>query len=109
MWSLLTEDGANIAFVEGDYGIVLPIEVSGIEISSDDSVKLTVLTEKNGTEKFNKDFTNIENNVVPISLTSEESSSLSAGKYVYNLDWYKDGTFQCNIVNGAILKVVDKA
>ena len=109
MWALLTEDGANISMVEGDYGIVLPINVDGIEIAPEDSIKLTVKDEKNGTEIFNKDFTGITDNVIPLSLTSTESGDLTVGKYVYNLDWYHNSTFLCNIVNCAMLKVVDKA
>ena len=109
MWALLTEDGANISMVEGDYGIVLPIYVNGIEIDPSDSIKLTVKDEKNGTEIFHKDFTGITDNVIPLSLTSTESGDLSVGKYVYTLDWYNGTTFLCNIVNNAILKVVDKA
>ena len=109
MWNLITEDGANISMVEGDYGIVLPIVVDGIEIDPSDSIKFTVKDGRNGTEIFNKDFTGITDNVIPLSLTSTESGYLSAGKYVYNLDWYQNSTFLCNIVNCAMLKVVDKA
>jgi len=109
MWALITEDGANVSFVEGDYGIILPITVSGIDIASDDTIKVTVKDGKNGTTVVEKTITGIEDNVIPLSFDSTESSALTVGKYVYNLDWYRDTTFLCNIVNNAMLKVVDKA
>ena len=109
MWALLTEDGANVSFVEGDYGIILPITVDGIEISPDDTIMVTVKDGKNGTTVVEKGITEITDNVIPLSFTAIESAQLTVGKYVYNLDWYHDSTFLCNILNNAILKVVDKA
>ena len=109
MWELISDDGANVSFVEGDYGIILPINVDGIEIAPEDSIKVTVKDSKNGTTVVEKTITGIEDNVIPLSFTSTESASLPVGKYVYNLDWYHNSTFLCNIVNCAMLKVVDKA
>ena len=109
MWALITEDGANVSFVEGDYGIILPINVSGIDIASDDTIKVTVKDSKNGTTVVEKTITGVTDNVIPLSFNATESASLTPGKYVYNLDWYHNSTFLCNIVNCAMLKVVDKA
>ena len=109
MWALITEDGANISMVEGDYGIILPISVSGIEIGFDDVIKVTVKDGKNGNTIVEKNFTGIEDNVIPLSFSAAESADLTVGKYVYNLDWYHNSVFLCNIVNCAMLKVVDKA
>jgi len=109
MWALITDEGANVSFVEGDYGIILPIIVDGIEIDPSDSVKVTVKDGKNGNTVVEKVITGIEDNTIPLSFTAAESSSLPVGKYVYNLDWYHNSTFLCNILNNAMLKVVDKA
>lgn len=109
MWAIISDDGAHVSFVEGDYGIALNYTVDGIEISPDDSIKVTVKDEKNGTEILTKDITGIEDNKIPLSFTAAESALLPVGKYVYTLDWYKNGDFLCNIVNNALLKVVDKA
>lgn len=106
MWKV---DKSNLSMAEGDYGISLPITINGTTIDSADSVKFIVKTAKNGTEKLVKTFTNIVNNTFDLVLTAEESALLTVGYYVYSLDWYKDGTFECNIIPSASLQVVDKA
>ena len=106
MWKV---DGVHISMTEGDYGIELPINVSGTTISATESALWTVKNKKNGTTVLTKTITNITQNRIVITLTEEESALLVAGVYVYSLDWYKDGVFLCNIIPDATFRVVDKA
>ena len=109
MWALLSNTGTDVSFIEGEYGIALPITLSGVEIGALDSVKITVKTGKNGDTILEKVYTDIQNGVVNFVFSEEESAMLPVGSYVYNLDWYLDGVFNGTVINGAKLKVVDKA
>ena len=109
MWELLTKTGNDVSFIEGEYGIALPITLRGVEVGSSDYVKISIKTGKNGDTILEKEYTDITNNVVGFILTKEESARLPVGSYVYNLDWYQDNVFQGTVINGARLKVVDKA
>ena len=106
MWKV---EKNNLSMTEGDYGVALPITISGASIATGDSVTFTVKTEKNGTGKLVKTFSNITQNKFDLVLTSAESALLPVGYYVYSLDWYKDGEFICNIIPSASFRVVDKA
>ena len=107
MWTVSSN---NITMVEGDFGISLPIVVSGITFASGDEIKLSILKKINGgIEIVGKTFTNIQNNTINLELTEQESSLLHAGTYVYRLDWYQNGVFMCNIIPSAPFKVVEKA
>lgn len=94
---------------EGDFGIDLPITVSGTTFVASDSLKLIIKDVLNGSVILEKDFTNIQQNTITLTLTSSESALLSVGKYVYSLDWYQSGQFLCNIIPISIFKVVEKA
>lgn len=92
---------------EGDWGVKLPVTVSGVTFSEHDSIKIVI---KNGeTTLVEKEYTNITQNTVNLELTEAESALLSVGSYVYRLDWYQDGAFMCNIIPISTFKVVDKA
>ena len=94
---------------EGDYGIELPVTISGTTLSASDSVKITIKSAVNGTVILEKAFTAITENTINLALAEEESELLTVGAYVYTLDWYQDGVFMCNIIPSAIFEVVDKA
>lgn len=100
--------GKNLQMSEGDYGVALQYKMKGITFDVADSVKITIKTDLDGAELVTKTYSNIQNNTVPISFTAAESAKLKPGDWVYILDWYRDGTFMYNIVNGASFKVVDK-
>lgn len=104
MWKVSNN---SIAMTEGDYGVALPVTISGVEIAVGDSVKFTV--KKGNDTVLEKEFSSIQHNTVNLELTEQESESLTVGVYVYTLDWYQDGNFMCNIFNGELFKVVDKA
>lgn len=99
----------TLQMTEGDWGIELPISIDGVELTASDEVMVTIKTEKNGETVIIKNFANISENTINLSLTEEESALLGVGTYVYSLDWYQDGAFLCNIIPAASFKVVDKA
>ena len=99
----------TLQMVEGDWGIELPISVDGVTFTASDEVLITIKTEKNGETVLTKNYENISDNTVNLSLTEAESKLLKVGSYVYSLDWYQDGAFYCNIIPSAAFKVVDKA
>ena len=101
--------GTNISMAEGDFGIDLPITVSGTTFVASDSLKLTIKDVLNGSVIIEKDFSNIQQNTITLTLSSSESALLPVGKYVYSLDWYQSGQFLCNIIPISIFKVVEKA
>ena len=109
MWELLNKTGNDVSFIEGEYGLALPITLKGVAISPSDSVKITFKSGKNGETILEKDYTDILNGQVELVLSEAESAKFPVGSYVYNLDWYLDGVFNGTVINGARLKVVDKA
>ena len=98
----------NISMARGDFGIGLPVSISGADLAAADSVKFTVAARAGGPALLVKDYTDIQNNAFVIELTEAESALLPAGIYAYSLDWYHNGVFMCNIIENAVFKVVDK-
>ena len=106
MWAV---QGMTIQMAEGDYGIQLPITVSGTTLTASDALKITILTAKNGRVILEKEFTDISENTANLELTEAESALFEPRVYVYRLDWYQDGQFMCNLISEASFRVVDKA
>ena len=106
MWNV---SGTTLIMTEGDFGIKLPVKISGTTLAAGDSVKLTFKAKQNGDELLVKDFDSITDNTVELELTEAESALFPVGSYVYSLDWYQDGNFMCCIIPSATMKVVDKA
>lgn len=104
MW---TSNGNSIQMTEGDFGIALPITISGVTFASNDSIRIEI--KKDAETVLTKDFTNIVGNEISLELTAEESELLTVGVYLYSLDWYRDGAFMCNIVPFGLFVVGDKA
>ena len=104
MWVV---SGTSLSMAEGDWGVELPVTVSGATFAANDSLKIVI---KNGeTTLVEKEYTNITQNTVKLELTEAESALLPIGVYVYRLDWYQNGAFMCNIIPVSTFKVVDKA
>lgn len=104
MWNV---NGNALNMTEGDWGVKLPVTVTGVTFASNDSLKFVI---KNGeTTLIEKEFTNITQNTVNLEMTEADTSLLPVGSYVYRLDWYQDGSFMCNIIPISTFKVVDKA
>lgn len=93
----------------GDYGIGLPIKISGVDFGEQDSVKLRISSARTLTEKLSLVFAEITDNTVELSITESQSELLPAGDYVYALDWYRDEVFMCNIIPQGAFRVVKKA
>lgn len=106
MWYIT---GTSLQMVEGDYGISLPVTVSGTTLTTNDALKFVFKSAPNGETILTKEYTNITQNTVNLELTDAESALFSVGNYFYSLDWYQSGVFMCNIIPQAVLKVVDKA
>lgn len=105
MWAV---NGNDLRMTEGDFGVELPIKVSGTTFALSDEIKFTLKNRMNGDELLTKTFSNIADNTINLELTEEESDKLEVGTYLYSLDWFQDGAFLCNIIPSATLKVVDK-
>ena len=106
MWKV---NAYTLLMTEGDFGVELPITISGTTLAASDSVKLTIKKSVDGDVVLDKTFTNISNNTFNLVLTEAETALLPVGTYVYVLDWYQSGTFMCNIIERADFKVVNKA
>lgn len=105
MWAVL---GKDIQMTAGDFGIQLPITISGTTLSASDEILFTLKNYSYQTV-LTKTFSNISQNTVNLTLTAQESEGLTPGIYTYILDWYQDGVFMCNLVPGSVFKVVAKA
>lgn len=104
MWKT---SNANISMTVGDYGIELPVTVSGVEFGQNDSVRFRVA---NGSAEYlDKVFGHIADNTFKLMLTKSESDGLPVGQYRYSLDWFRDNAFMCNIIPSGEFKVVGKA
>lgn len=98
-----TVEDNGISMCEGDYGIDLPITITGVELTDADSLMITIRSAINvGDPLLQKSFTEA------LSLSAEDTAQLPVGKYVYSLDWYKNDQFMCNIIPKAPFRVVDK-
>lgn len=107
MWTV--RDNINISMDEGDWGVELPILVSGITITESDSLRLSILDGYDGPAIITKRFSDITGNTINLVLTKAESAKLQPRSYVWRLDWYQDDNFQCNLIKGASFKVVNGA
>lgn len=105
-WSV---SGNNLQIVEGDYGIELPVTVTGTTLSASDTLRFIFKSAKNGTAILTKEYSNAVKNTVNLVFSDTDTALFSVGEYVYSLDWYHDGVFMCNIVACSTFKVVDKA
>lgn len=107
MWNA---KNTTISMTEGDFGIILPIKVDGVDLGENDAVKITFKTAKNGETILEKTYSSeISENTVPLQLSSAESALFDVGEYAYSMDWYQAGNFLCCLVPAASFKVVDKA
>ena len=109
MWIV---SGTGLVMTEGDYGVDLPVKLTGATLGENDSLMFTFKTGVNGTVVLEKEYSyeDIEDNVILLNLTEADSELFEAGRtYVYTLDWLQDDVFLCNIIPRGTLKVVDKA
>lgn len=105
---MFSASGKNIKMTEGDWGIMLPITVSGITFAPEDAMLFTLKNAVNGTTILTKTFENVTGGTINLSFTEEESALLTPRNYVYSLDWYQNGAFYCNVIPEAQFTVTDK-
>ena len=98
----------DIQMTVGDYGVKLPFKFKYITIANDDYFKFTIKTGVDDEPLIEIDITDIENNKVEIELSKQDSDKLSVGTYFYNLDWYQDNNFNCNLIRLAKFEVMKK-
>lgn len=106
MWFV---QGSNLQMAEGDFGMELPVTVSGVTLGENDTLLFTFKDNANGNTILTKQFSNVSQNTVNLVFSSSESALFPVGIYVYSLDWYQNGHFMCNIILRSTLQVVDKA
>lgn len=104
MWNV---NGITLNMTEGDWGVKLPVTVTGVTFTANDSVRIKI--QRDETAIIEKEYTNITNNTFDLEFTEAESELLPVGSYLYSLDWYQDGAFMCNIIPSGLFMVGDKA
>lgn len=105
MWEVY---GDNLKMTVGDYGVELPLTISGTTLTASDEIKFTAKHKQTGSTILEKTFSNISANTVNLVLTKKDSNQFRVGEYRYSLDWYQDNVFMCNIIPDAQLMVVNK-
>lgn len=104
MWNV---NGITLNMTEGDWGVKLPVTVTGVTFAANDSVRIKI--QRDETTIIEKEYTNITQNTFDLEFTEAESALLPVGSYLYSLDWYQDGAFMCNIIPSGLFVVGDKA
>ena len=104
MWNV---NGITLNMTEGDWGVKLPVTVTGVTFTANDSVRIKI--QQDETTIIEKEYTNITQNTFDLEFTEAESALLPVGSYLYSLDWYQDGAFMCNIIPSGMFLVGDKA
>ncbi len=102
-------NGYEMTMTEGDFGIELPITISGTTITASDEIRFYIIDKPNGNVIIDKTFSNIAQNTFTLELTAAVGALLPVGVYYYTLDWYQNGAFMCCVIERARFKVEDKA
>lgn len=103
MWKVR---GNDLQMDEGDFGVALPFIVKGTTLTAADCMRFVFMDGQSGETVIEKSFTDIQENTVDLVLTEAESEQLPAGAYVYDMEWYQSGVFQCKLIQNGIFKVV---
>lgn len=88
----------TITIVQGDYGVEYRLNIVKGTPSLEDSFLFTI-KDVNGVEKVRKTYTNITS-YIPVVLNKQDTNKLLPITYYYCVDWYRNGVFQSNVVNG---------
>lgn len=105
MWVV---SGTNLQMTKGDYGLALPITLTGTELSANDRMEIRFKSNKTGKVMLKKNLTPLDN-TIELEFTAEETQKFAVGAYSWALDWYQDDRFMCNVIPNASFKVVAKA
>lgn len=97
-----------ISMVEGDFGLSLPITISGTTINDDETL-IFYIKKNDGTDLISpKEYTKIQENTFDLFFSKEETEKMKVGTYLYYLDWYKKDEFLGSVINGQVFKVEGK-
>lgn len=98
---MLEARGNRLFMNEGDYGVILPVQLSGGELETGDVIRFSVDT------VLYKDFPveEMADRAFLLCLTEEESALLPAGSYLWKLTLLRDGV-ERNTVKGPCLLTV---
>lgn len=100
--------GLSLQMAVGDYGIDLPVTISGATFGEGDAIRFTFNSGPGAGTVLEKTYSVIDHNTVNLFFTEAESALFRVGNYVYGMDWYKNGVFMCNVVESAQFRVVRK-
>ncbi len=112
MLKCIDEEKKTLEMIEGDFGLILPIELQVEDdetISSEDVFQIKIYKKINHEAIIEKNYTNIQDNTINFQLSKSESNILTVGNYLYDLDWYQGNLFLGNIIAKAYLTVREKA
>ena len=110
MWIEDKNNPTKMTMVEGDYGIVNPIEIETDEtISSSECFEISIYKKINTNPLVIKTYSNIQNKTINFSLTAAESALLPVGSYLYDINWYQGSSFLSCIAAKQKFMVVEKA
>ena len=100
--------GLSLQMAVGDYGISLPVSVSGATFGEGDELRFTFNNGPGSNTILTKTYSNIQDNTVNLSFTEAESTLFRVGNYAYGMDWYQNGLFMCNVIESSPFRVVRK-
>lgn len=105
---MIRTEGKKIIMVEKEFGISLPIIITGATISSNETIEFTI-KKNDGTNLIEpKKYLNVENNTFDLMFSKEESVEMKPGTYFYSIDWYNGDIFLANIVKNELFVVEDR-
>lgn len=103
-------DEKKISMTEGDFGLILPIELEmDDEIVAEDTFSIKIFKKINEAPIVEKTYNNIAEKIINFQLTKEESELLKVGLYYYDIDWYQENSFLNNIIAKEKFRVIEKA
>ena len=106
MWVV---SGNCLEMTEGDYGVELPVTISGVTLQTGDALKFTFKSAPDGEVLLEKVYDDPEDNAVFLVFSESESEIFDADRtYVYSLDLYHTGEYLCNVIRKGTFKVVNK-
>ena len=89
------DDFKNITINEGDFGVILPITVTGLK-DGENIMFIIKKCDENESEVLRKDFP-IESGKINFVLSEEDTKKLPQGKYIYDALQYKEGVLKNTI------------
>jgi hypothetical protein len=105
-------DENTIGMTEGDYGIILPIELNlnpDTQLEPSDKFAIKIFKKINGSPIITKVYENIVNNTIEFQLNQEDTKLLKPGNYYYDIDWFQEERFLNNIQAKGLFEVLEKA